>query len=268
MRLSGLILTIGLLFSGPVAMAQAPAAPQTAPAPMPPVETFEIVSIYPHDPEAFTQGLIWHDGHLFESTGRFPSSVRKVRLEDGVVVARHDLAPEYFGEGLTQLGGRLYSLTWTSGVGFVWNPDDLSEPTGRFEYEGEGWGLTDDGTRLILSDGTPIIRFLDPVSFAETGRITVTFRGRPVTRINELEWIDGQIVANLWGQDLLIRIDPADGKVVGVIDLTEILPTAQRRDPVDDVLNGIAWDEANRRLFVTGKKWPSLFEIRLMPTEP
>lgn len=268
MRVSGLILTIGLLFSGPVVMAQAPETPQAAPAPMPPVETFEIVRTYPHDPEAFTQGLIWHDGHLFESTGRVPSSVRKVRLDDGVILERHELAAEYFGEGLTELGGKLYSLTWTTGVGFVWNPEDLSQPTGRFEYDGEGWGLTDDGSRLILSDGTPVIRFFDPATFAETGRITVTFRGRPVTRINELEWIDGQIIANLWGQDLLIRIDPTDGKVVGVIDLTEILPTSERVDPVDDVLNGIAWDEASRRLFVTGKKWPRLFEIRLRPAEP
>lgn len=261
MRGAGLALLAGLLLcGGPLAGAQ------TAPAPAPPpVETYEIVRIFPHDPEAFTQGLIFHDGHLFESTGRIPSSVRKVRLDDGTVLERHDLAPEYFGEGLTEFGGRLYSLTWTTGVGFVWDPDDLSRPTGRFEYEGEGWGLTDDGRRLILSDGTPFIRFIDPETFAETGRIAVTYGGRRVSRINELEWIDGQIVANLWGQDLLIRIDPANGEVVGVIDLTEILPTAQRRDPVDDVLNGVAWDAEGRRLFVTGKNWPRLFEIRLAP---
>ena len=273
MRPSGLILMIALLIcGGSVVTAQAPASPQTAPqtppAPLPPVQGFEIVRAYPHDPAAFTQGLVWHDGHLFESTGRVPSSVRKVRLEDGVVLERHELVAQYFGEGLTELGGRLYSLTWTSGVGFVWDPDDLSEPTARFAYEGEGWGLTDDGSRLILSDGTPVIRFFDPTTFAETGRITVTFGGRPVPRINELEWIDGQIVANLWQQDLLISIDPTDGKVVGVVDLTEILPTAERAAPADDVLNGIAWDEASQRLFVTGKNWPRLFEIRLTAPEP
>lgn len=259
---------LGLALLAAPVVAQTPPTPPlvASPAgPAPPVETFEVVRSYPHDPAGFTQGLILQGGVLYESTGRTPSSVRRVRLADGVVLDRHELDPEYFGEGLTELGGRLYSLTWRNGVGFVWNPGDLSQPTERFAYAGEGWGLTDDGRRLILSDGTPVIRFLDPTTFAESARITVTYRGRPVTQINELEWIDGQIVANLWLQDLLVRIDPATGEVVGVIDLTGLLPAADRADPADDVLNGIAWDEPSRRLFVTGKNWPRLFEIRLKP---
>ncbi len=239
---------------------------QDAPA-RPPVQGYEIVATYPHDPGAFTQGLIVHDGDLIETTGRFPSTLRRVRLADGVVLQKRDLDLAYFGEGVTEIGGRLFSLTWQNGTGFVWDAKDLS-PLGQFAYPGEGWGLTDDETRLILSDGTPVIRFLDPTTFAETGRITVTYGGRPVTRLNELEWIDGQIVANLWRQDLLVKIDPVSGQVVGVIDLTDILPASERADPTDDVLNGIAWDAENRRLFVTGKNWPKLFEIRLTAVEP
>ncbi|NBB53053.1 glutaminyl-peptide cyclotransferase [Rhizobium sp. CRIBSB] len=262
------LLIAGLLLAGVPGSSGAQSAPvQSAPPPVrPPVQGYEIVAVYPHDPAAFTQGLVVYRGDLIETTGRYPSTLRRVRLADGAVLQKRDLDPTYFGEGVTELDGRLYSLTWQSGVGFVWNADDLT-PLGGFSYPGEGWGLTDDGQRLILSDGTPIIRFLDPRTFAETGRITVTYGGRPVSRLNELEWIDGQIVANLWRQDLLVRIDPASGQVVGVIDLTEILPTSERRDPTDDVLNGIAWDEASRRLFVTGKNWPRLFEIRLTAPE-
>jgi glutamine cyclotransferase len=260
MRAPGLI-AVGLLLSGgPVAGQERPAA---AP---PPVQGYEIVATYPHDPEAFTQGLLVYQGDLIETTGRYPSTLRRVRLADGAVLQMRELDLVYFGEGVTEIDGRLFSLTWQNGTGFIWDADDLS-PLGQFAYPGEGWGLTDDGQRLILSDGTPVIRFLDPVTFAETGRITVTYGGRPVTRLNELEWIDGQIVANLWRQDLLVRIDPVSGQVVGVIDLTEILPEAERIDPTDDVLNGIAWDEASRRLFVTGKNWPKLFEIRLTEAE-
>jgi len=249
------------------ALAQTPPAPASAAAeaPWPPAETFEVVGTYSHDAGAFTQGLVYRDGVLFESTGRAPSTVRRVRLEDGVVLDSGSLDETYFGEGLTELNGRLFTLTWRSETGFIWNPDDLSAPIGQFTYPGEGWGLTTDGERLILSDGTPDIRFLDPVTFAETGRITVTFRGQPLPRLNELEWVDGQILANVWQQDAIVRIDPASGVVLGVIDLTGLLPADQRQDPEDDVLNGIAWDAAGRRLFVTGKDWPSLFEIRLIP---
>ncbi len=233
----------------------------------PPVQGYEIVATYPHDPGAFTQGLIVHDGDLIETTGRYPSTLRRVRLADGVVLQTRDLDLAYFGEGVTEIGGKLFSLTWQNQTGLIWDAETL-EPLGQFTYPGEGWGLTDDETRLILSDGTPVIRFLDPTTFAETGRITVTYGGRPVSRLNELEWIDGQIVANLWRQDLLVKIDPVSGQVVGVIDLTEILPTSERADPTDDVLNGIAWDSEKRRLFVTGKNWPKLFEIRLTAAEP
>lgn len=249
------------------ALAQTPAAEPPALPPHPPVEIFEVVQTYPHDPGAFTQGLVYVDGRLFESTGRFPSTVREVNLEDGAVIARAELDQAYFGEGLTEMDGRLYSITWRNEEGFVWDRDALTAPIASFTYEGEGWGLTDDGESLILSDGTPVIRFIDPDTFAVEREITVTFRGSPVARLNELEWVDGFILANLWTQDLIARIDPQTGVVVGVIDLTGLLPEDARNDPADDVLNGIAWDAEGRRLFVTGKNWPSLFEIRLIPAE-
>lgn len=246
------------------AQSSGPAASSSAapPAARPPVYGYEVVRSFPHDPTAFTQGLVIRDGVLLESTGRDPSSVRRVRLEDGVVLQKRELASEYFGEGLTEIDGRVITLTWNNGVGFVWNAADLS-PVSRFAYQGEGWGLTHDGTRLILSDGSPNLRFFDPVTFAETGRVAVTLNGRPVRQLNELEWIDGEVWANVWQTRFIVRIDPASGRVVGVIDLAGLLPADQVKDPNDDVLNGIAWDAANRRLFVTGKNWPSLFEIRL-----
>lgn len=247
------------LLAAPVAAAQ-DAAPV-------PVYGYEVVRVWPHDRTAFTQGLVWLDGELLESTGRHPSTVRRVRLEDGVVLRRRTLEPGLFGEGLTEIGGRVFTLTWKDGRGFVWDADSL-RPTGEFTYPGEGWGLTDDGERLILSDGTPVLRFLDPDSFAETGRVTVTLEGRLLGQINELEWIDGEIFANVWQSDALVRIDPATGVVVGVVDLAGLLPRDAVLNPADDVLNGIAWDPEGRRLFVTGKNWPSLFEVRLTGPRP
>jgi glutamine cyclotransferase len=244
---------------GPVAVQAAPAAP--APAQVP-IYGIEIVQTYPHDPEAFTQGLIIRDGVLYESTGRSPSTLRRVRLEDGAVLQQRVLDADIFSEGLTELNGRLLSLTWMDGVGFLWNPADLS-PLGEFEYDGEGWGLTTDGTRLILSDGLPHLRFLDGRTLEQTGRVPVTLNGRPVGQINELEWVDGEVWANVWQTDYIVRINPETGVVVGIIDLSALLPDRTGMDPRDDVLNGIAWDPATQRLFVTGKKWPSLFEIRL-----
>lgn len=242
-----------------------PSAPQTAPPAEPtpvPVYGFEVVRVYPHDPRAFTQGLVFRNGELLESTGRYPSTVRRVRLEDGVVLQRRELADDYFGEGLTALGDRVLTLTWKNGKAFAWDADDL-EPVGEYTYEGEGWGLTHDATRLILSDGTAALRFLDPVTLAETGRVPVTLQGRPIRNINELEWVEGEVFANMWQTDYILRINPATGAIVGIIDLTELMPDRSGLDPTDAVLNGIAWDPEGRRLFVTGKNWPKLFEIRL-----
>lgn len=244
--------------------AQAPTAQAPAPAVQPvrpPRYGYEVVAVYPHDPAAFTQGLEFRDGILLESTGRENSSVRRVRLEDGVVLTSKDIEDRYFGEGLTVVGDRVLSLTWTDGVGFIWDLDDL-EPQGTFSYTGEGWGLTHDGARIILSDGEPHLRFLDPQTLEQTGTVPVTFMGRPLNRLNELEYVEGEVWANVWQTDFIVRIDPATGVVTGVIDLTDLLddPVA---NPNDDVLNGIAWDAEGRRLFVTGKHWPKLFEIRL-----
>lgn len=244
--------------------ATASQAPPTPPA-RPPRQGYEVVAVHPHDPTAFTQGLVFRNGELIESTGRFPSTVRRVRLEDGAVLVRRELDTTYFGEGLTVFGDRALSLTWQNGKGFIWNPDTL-EPIGEFAYSGEGWGLTHDGTRLILSDGTPRLRFLDPQTFAETGGVTVNWQGRPVGRLNELEFIDGEVWANVWQTDAVLRIDPATGNILSVIDLSGLLAPGDIRDPNDEVLNGIAWDRETRRLFVTGKNWPKLFEIRV--TEP
>lgn len=232
-----------------------------APPVRPPRYGYEIIAVWPHDPTAFTQGLEFVDGVLLESTGRENSSVRRVRLEDGVVTHRQDLEDRYFGEGLTVIGDRVLSLTWTHGVGFIWALDDLA-PLGTFAYSGEGWGLTHDDRRIILSDGEPRLRFFDPATLTETGAVQVTFMGRPLGRLNELEFIDGEVFANVWQTNFIVRIDPETGVVVGVIDLTGLLsdPVAS---PNDDVLNGIAWDAEGRRLFVTGKHWPKLFEIRL-----
>jgi glutamine cyclotransferase len=269
MRTRAPALAAAALVGWAVCLAPTAAAAQTPPSPPPattiPVYGFEVVRTFPHDRRAFTQGLVFHEGELLESTGRYPSTVRRVRLEDGAVLQRRELDDAFFGEGLTEIDGRVVTLTWTSGKAFVWAADDLA-PIGEHDYPGEGWGLTDDGARLILSDGTPTLRFLDPETFAENGRVTVTLNGRPVRRINELEWIEGEVFANVWQTDFILRINPATGEVAGVIDLTELMPDRSGLDPTDAVLNGIAWDAGARRLFVTGKNWPTLFEIRL--TEP
>jgi glutamine cyclotransferase len=256
---------LALTLGWPVAATAQQAAARPSAAPVaetrPPRYGHEIVATFPHDPGAFTQGLQFVDGVLLESTGRENSGVRRVRLEDGVVTHQQALGGRYFGEGLTVVGDRVLSLTWTDGVGFIWARDDLA-PLGQFSYAGEGWGLTYDGRRLILSDGLARLRFLDPVTFAETGSVPVTFMGRPLDRLNELEFVDGEVFANVWQTDFIVRINPETGVVTGVIDLTGLL-TDPVANPADDVLNGIAWDPEGRRLFVTGKLWPKLFEIRL-----
>ena len=263
MRVAALLFVLLLTPLPALAQTTAPAGTEAVPQPAPvPVYGFEVVHTYPHDPAAFTQGLVFRDGVLLESTGRSPSTIRKVRLEDGVVLQRRQLDPAYFGEGLTVFGDRMLTLTWKDGKGFIWNPETLL-PEGEFAYSGEGWGLTHDATRLILSDGTPSLRFLDPVTLTETGHVPVTLQGRPLGQINELEWIDGEVFANIWQTDFIVRIDPATGRITGVIDLSTLMPDRSELDPTDAVLNGIAWDPVGRRLFVTGKNWPKLFEIRL-----
>lgn len=224
---------------------------------------YDIVHRYPHDRSAFTQGLLYRDGFLYESTGmNGHSTLRKVRIETGQVVRQRALDERYFAEGLTDVGNRLVQLTWSTNIGFVY---DLAtfEPRGTFAYPGEGWGLAYDGRRLIMSDGTAALRLLDPVTFREQGRLHVTDGGQPVDRLNELEVVRGQVYANVWLTDRIAMIDPATGHVAGWIDLAGLRP---RPGPAgDDVLNGIAYDARGDRLFVTGKLWPSLYEIRLRP---
>jgi glutamine cyclotransferase len=233
----------------------------------PPVDVqeygYEVVHAYPHDPGAFTEGLFYLDGFLYEGTGmENESSIRKVRLETGEVVQKHDLPPKYFGEGIINWKDRLIELTYKSQVGFVY---DLAgfQLQKQFEYPGEGWALTQDGKRLIMSDGTAELRFWDPETLQETGRLTVTEYGQPLKNVNELEWVKGEIYANVWLTNRLIRIDPASGKVTGSVDLTGLLSSADVGQSQPDVLNGIAYDAKGDRLFVTGKRWPKLFEIRL-----
>ncbi len=225
---------------------------------------YEIVHSYPHDPEAFTQGLAWADGRLFESTGRHGrSSLREIELATGRVLRRTVLAPWLFGEGIAVIGDRIVQLTWHEQQAFVRDRDTF-ELRATFAYPGEGWGLTWDGRRLIMSDGSATLYFRDPETFAELGRIEVTDAGTPITRLNELEMVGNEIWANIWGSERIARIDPASGRVTGWIELAGLTPTAAPGHPID-VLNGIAWDAAGKRLFVTGKLWPRLFEIRLVP---
>jgi glutamine cyclotransferase len=227
-----------------------------------PEYTYEIVHTYPHDPSAFTQGLVFLNGVLYEGTGlEEHSSIRKVKLETGEVLQKRELPPEYFGEGIVNWKDRLIEITWKAERGFVYDLATFA-PRNQFEYPGEGWGLTQDGKRIIMSDGSAQLRFWEPETLHETGRITVTDEGRPVSQLNELEWVKGEVYANVWQTDRIARIDPASGKVTGWIDLTGLLRPADRNQNTD-VLNGIAYDAAGDRLFVTGKCWPKLFEIRL-----
>ena len=231
-----------------------------------PVYGYRVVNVYPHDRQAFTQGLIWCDGFLYEGTGlNGASSLRKVRLETGRVVEQRSLNRQYFGEGITEWGGRLLQLTWNSNLGFIYDRSGL-KVRGTFRYPGEGWGLTHDRDRLIMSDGTAALRFLDPKTLRETGRLNVQSGGAPLTDLNELEFVRGEIYANVYRTDWIARISPKTGAVTGWIDLRGLLPEADRRIPVD-VLNGIAYDAGGNRLFVTGKLWPKLFEIELFRRE-
>lgn len=225
---------------------------------------YRIIHTYPHDPRAYTQGLVYVDGHLYESTGlNGRSSLRMDDLETGRVLQTAPLADKYFGEGLAAWGSTLIQLTWQAHIAFVY--DRFSFRLLRtFHYDGEGWGLTQDGKNLILSDGTANLRFFDPRTFREVRRVVVKDQGTPVTELNELEYVRGEIYANVWHTDRIARISPATGRVLGWIDLTGLLPQDERSDP-EAVLNGIAYDSVHNRLFVTGKLWPKLFEIKVVP---
>jgi glutaminyl-peptide cyclotransferase len=227
-------------------------------------DSYRVVHTYPHDPQAFTQGLVFADGQLYESTGlNGRSSLRMDDLTTGSVLQHLDVPRQYFAEGLTDWGSTLIQLTWKAHTAFVY--DRFSFRLLRtFHYTGEGWGLTQDGKHLILSDGSSTLRFLNPETFAEVRRITVTDHGEPVKELNELEYIHGEIYANIWYSNKIARISPETGRVLAWIDLSGIIPASELHDS-GAVLNGIAYDARHDRLFVTGKLWPKLFEIQVVP---
>lgn len=243
-----------------LAFAFAVAAP---PAP-PPIARcgYHVVQSYPHDGTSFTQGLFWHGGHLYEGTGQYGRSrVARLDLATGKALAQAPLPAEQFGEGIVRWRDQIIGVTWRSGVGHRWRLKDL-KPVGTFRYAGEGWGLALYGEEVVLSDGTPDLRFFDPATMAEKRRVTVTLAGEPLPMLNELETIGGEIWANVWMTDAIVRIDPASGAVRAIVDLGG-LKQATGAVGRDSVLNGIAWDAKKKRLFVTGKYWPKLFEIAL-----
>lgn len=265
---------IGLLLLAGAALVCSCSQPQESPPPLTPSPTptvafyytYEVINTYAHDPEAFTQGLVYEDGVLYEGTGlKSRSSLRKVALETGKVLQKLDLASQYFGEGIAIWEDEIIQLTWQSHVGFVYDKESF-ELLREFSYPTEGWGITHDGVRLIMSDGTDTLHFLDPESLEETGSVQVYDSNGLVVRLNELEYVNGEVYANIWQTDRIVRIDPDTGRVTGWIDLTGLLSAADLSQPVD-VLNGITYDAEHDRLFVTGKLWPSLFEIKLVPQD-
>ena len=226
--------------------------------------SYTIVNTFPHDPNAFTQGLIWENGVLYEGTGRYGhSTLRKVELETGKVLQSIELPAEYFGEGITIFNDKIIQLTYLSNVGFVYDKDTF-KLLREFNYPTEGWGITHNGKNLIMSDGTPTLYFLDPETFERISSIDVYYKNNLLWKINELEYIDGQIYANIWPTDRIAIIAPETGQVTAMIDMKGLL-SGQDLSREVDVLNGIAYDQVNRRLFVTGKFWPKLFEIKLIP---
>lgn len=239
-----------------------PSAPEIAP---PTVFSFSIVNSFPHDSDAFTQGLVYRDSVFYEGTGLFgASSIRKVAVETGEVLQKRDNSSAFFGEGITIFNNKLYQITWQARTCFVYNLETF-DITGQFSYATEGWGLTHDGTHLIMSDGSANIYFRDPNTFAEVRRIEVADTTGPIRNLNELEYIKGAIYANIWLTDRIAQIDPQTGHVIAWIDLTDLLPRNERPNN-DAVLNGIAYDPGGDRLFVTGKWWPKIFEIKLVKT--
>ncbi|KAA6182845.1 glutaminyl-peptide cyclotransferase [Thiohalocapsa marina] len=239
------------------------AAADTPPAPAP-VQGYRVVASYPHDPSAFTQGLAFHDGALYESTGLYGrSTLRRVELASGRVLQQVALPDTMFGEGITVWRDEIVQLTWRAHRGLRFDRASLRQ-SGEFHLPGEGWGLTHDGRRWIVSDGTADLRFLDPQTQREVRRVQVQDAGRPLRRLNELEFIDGEVWANIWHDDRLVRISPADGRVLGYVDLQGLRPEGLRRHR-EAVLNGIAYDVDRGRLLVTGKYWPWLYHIEPMP---
>ena len=228
------------------------------------VSGYAVTHVYPHDARAFTQGIEFRDGVLYEGTGlNGQSTLRKVELATGKVLQQIAVPPEYFGEGITTWGETILQLTWQSQLGFVYDRSTFKQLR-TFKYTGEGWGLTHNATGLIMSDGSASLRFLDPKTLMETRRLLVTDAGIVIRDLNELEWVNGEIYANVWQTNFIARISPASGRVLGWIDLTGLLSPEDQRSGAD-VLNGIAYDAAGRRLFVTGKLWPKVFEIRIVP---
>jgi len=228
-----------------------------------PIYSYRVINTYPHDSNAFTQGLVFENGFLYEGTGLYrSSSLRRVELETGTILQISPLPDKYFGEGITIFENKIIQLTWKSNIGFVYERNTFNK-LNNFKYSFEGWGITHDGKRLIISDGTSIIHFLDPNTFKEIGQIKVFENNTPVNKINELEYVKGEIYANIWQTNRIARIDPRSGRIIGWIDLTGILEETNDAEEVD-VLNGIAYDAVHDRLFVTGKLWPYIFEIQLI----
>ncbi len=247
--------------------------PSSIPTPKPsplrstPSYDYTIVNTYPHDPEAYTQGLVFDDGVLYEGTGlRGASTLRKVELETGKVLKEYQLPERFFGEGVTLWEDTLIQLTYQSRIGFVYDKESFLLRK-KFTYPTDGWGITHDGKHLIMSDGTATLHYLDPETFEEVKRIEVHDNATPVTHLNELEFIKGTVFANVWPTNRIARISPETGEVVGWVDLGGLLSKEDYQQPVD-ILNGIAYDDTNDRLFVTGKYWPKLFEIELEEVSP
>ena len=243
-------------------------AQDTEPTPVVPTTTtvydYKVVSKIPHDERAFTQGLFVHDGAFYETTGQYGASqLRRLNMQTGALEQKIDLPKSVFGEGATLVGDEVIALTWQAGRAFRFRRDGF-EANGEISYQGEGWGLTGDGERLVMSDGSAELKFLNRDDFSVLETRSVTWRGRPVPQLNELEWINGEVFANIWQTDFIARIDPATGVVIGMIDLRGLLPDEERRERYTDVLNGIAWDAKAQRLFVTGKYWPWIYEIELI----
>lgn len=250
--------------SNPATNASAVATPPTPE--IIPTYSYKIKNTWPHDRRAYTQGLVFLDGILWESTGQYgSSSLRKVELKTGKVIKQIAVPPKYFAEGMTVFQNKVFQLTWQEQKGFIYDPETFQKQ-GEFDYSGEGWGLTHDGQSLIMSDGTNQIRFLDPATLKTTRTVSVFDSGVPLDKLNELEYIDGEIYANIWQTDRIVRIEPSTGKILGWIDLTGLLKTKERSGE-EDVLNGIAYDAAGKRLFVTGKMWPKLFEIEIVKSK-